>query len=54
MDEFDKNNEKYQNFYMNYLISIIEGMRDKGLITEEMYINARNKAYRKYGGNKTY
>lgn len=54
MDELDKEKqcEIYNNFYMNYLISIIEGMRDKGVITEEMFINARNKAYRKYGSNK--
>lgn len=46
--------EAYKNFYMYYLISIIEGLRDKGEITQEMYINARNNAYKKYGnaGNK--
>ena len=54
MESLDKERkyEIYNNFYMNYRIAIIESMRDKGVITEEMFINACNKFYKKYGSNK--
>lgn len=44
-------NEQFQYFYMNYLLSILEGLRQRNDITEEIFINARNNAYKKYGNN---
>ena len=44
-------NEQFKYFYMNYLLSILEGLRQRNDITEDIFINARNNAYKKYGNN---
>ena len=48
--EYDakKNTQVYKRFRMQYILSVLEVMRDKNIITEELFLNARTNALNRY------